>query len=379
MEYNINLDVYSDYDDKEISFLSEEYDITKINLSISEGEKIIYIDGNKSSFDKSIKLKKGYHNVTFILEGKIHSCQNMFKNCRDIQTIYFNISNECNNMEFMFSGCSSLISVNTENLNTSEVISMNNMFSGCKSLKSLDLYNFDTSKVTNMIYMFYNSTFESINLSHFNTSLVTDMFGMFSKVNVSSLDLSSFNTSLVKNMSYMFSEIIIESLNLSSFDTKSVENMSYMFDSSEIISLNLSNFNMQKVTDVSGMFSSCLNLEDLDLWKFNPSSIIKMDYMFQNTNFKSIDLSNINTTGVKSMVNLFYNSVSLKIINFGSSFDTSQVTSMSGMFGFCKSLESLNLSSFNTNKVLEMNYMFSWCTNLISINISNFNMSQVVN
>ena len=54
----------------------------------------------------------------------------------------------------MFSGCSSLASLDLSSLDTSNVTSMSFMFDGCSSLASLDLSGLDTSKVTRMSSMF---------------------------------------------------------------------------------------------------------------------------------------------------------------------------------------------------------------------------------
>ena len=91
-------------------------------------------------------------------------------------------------------------------LDTSNVNSMGLMFSGCSSLTSLDLSNFNTSNVTNMRAMFYNcSSLTSLDLSNFDTSNVTDMESMFdSCASLTSLYLSNFDTSKVTNMRYMF-------------------------------------------------------------------------------------------------------------------------------------------------------------------------------
>ena len=62
-----------------------------------------------------------------------------------------------------------------------------------------------------------------------------------------------------------------------------------------------------------------------------------------------------------------------------SSFDTSQVTTMSSMFSGCSNLTSLDLSNFNTSQVTTMPYMFSECSRLTSLNLSNFDTSQVTN
>jgi surface protein len=61
------------------------------------------------------------------------------------------------------------------------------MFSGCSSLVSLDLSNFDTSKVTEIGYMFgscYNLT--TINLSNADFSNVIEKEGMFDGVPINS-------------------------------------------------------------------------------------------------------------------------------------------------------------------------------------------------
>lgn len=66
------------------------------------------------------------------------------------------------------------------NLKTNNVESMSNMFTGCSSLTSLNLSNFDTSKVTNMSNMFqWCSSLTNLDLRSFNTSKVTTMLAMF--------------------------------------------------------------------------------------------------------------------------------------------------------------------------------------------------------
>ena len=148
-------------------------------------------------------------------------------------------------MSGMFSGCSSLSSLDLSSFDTSSVISMGNdysygydyrygggMFSGCSSLSSLDLSSFDTSSATGMSYMFDGcSSLSSLDLSSFDTSKVTAMSGMFRGCSsLSSLDLSSFDTSKLTGMSNMFYGCSsLASLDLSSFDTSKSTGMSDMF------------------------------------------------------------------------------------------------------------------------------------------------------
>ena len=77
----------------------------------------------------------------------------------------------------MFSGCSSLTSLDLSNFDTSQVTSMAGMFSECSSLTILDLSSFDTSKVTGhyaMMNMFCNCpAWNTIDQTKFTGSYVT--------------------------------------------------------------------------------------------------------------------------------------------------------------------------------------------------------------
>ena len=69
----------------------------------------------------------------------------------------------------------------------------------------------------------------------------------------------------------------------------------------------------------------------------------------------------------------------LTALNFPSTFDTSNVTSMRCMFDECKSLTLLDFSTFNTSSVTDMIAMFRECSNLSSLDLSTFNTSRVTN
>ena len=107
----------------------------------------------------------------------------------------------------------------------------------------------------------------------------------------------------------------------------------------------------------------------------NPSST---SGLFSNlTNVTSIDLSNMDTSGMTNMSNMFSGNTSLTNITFGENFNTSNVTSMYAMFNNCNLLKKLDLSSFNTAKVTSMNYMFENCSSLTSLDLSSFDTSNV--
>ena len=82
-------------------------------------------------------------------------------------------------MCYMFAGCEDLIKIVIP-FNTSNVRNMSGLFSGCSSLKTIDLSSFDTSNVEDMSYMFRQcESLRSLDLSNFDTSSVYDMSYMF--------------------------------------------------------------------------------------------------------------------------------------------------------------------------------------------------------
>ena len=133
-----------------------------------------------------------------------------FTNVKEIENLNFLNTSQVTDMSFMFSNCVSLVDINLESFDTSNVINMNGMFTmygqNQGSLKRINLSDFDTSKVTDMTDMFvYNTSLEYLDLSNFNTANVTNMFHMFARCEkLKVLNLSNFDTSNVANMTFMF-------------------------------------------------------------------------------------------------------------------------------------------------------------------------------
>ena len=164
---------------------------------------------------------------------------------------------------------------------TSNVTDMHSMFTGCSSLTSLDLSGFDTSNVTYMSYMFQMcDNLSNVDLSSFSTSNVTNMRSTFESCgSLIRLDLTSFDTSKVTDMNSMFYECgSLTQLNLTSFDTSKVTDMAFMFTScNSLTSLDLSNFDTSNVTNMLWMFGLCYDLTSLNLSNFDTSAVTEMD------------------------------------------------------------------------------------------------------
>ena len=97
----------------------------------------------------------------------------------------------------------------------------------------------------------------------------------------------------------------------------------------------------------------------LDLSNFDTSNLTSLWGMFEDCQATSINLESFDTSNVTSMVNVFH-SCAVKSLDL-SNFETSKVTSMSEMFRFCRNLDYLNLSSFDDSNVKDMDKMFADC------------------
>ena len=132
-------------------------------------------------------------------------------------------------------------------------------------------------------------------------------------------------------------------------------------------------------TDCSFMFMYKTRLRTIDFGSgFNTANVTNMFQMFNGcTNLQHLNISCFNTSNVTTMNGMFSGAsfTSLDVSNF----NTSNVTDMDEMFGGCSNLTSLDVSNFNTAKVTNMTSMFGYwwgdyscCNNLTSINLSNF-------
>jgi surface protein len=107
-----------------------------------------------------------------------------FRGNTEITEVRTMVDESHNDLNMMFNGCTNLVSVNTEDWDTSNVISMDSMFQRCTSLTQLNLSNFDTSNLFIMNNMFDSCiSLTTLNLSNWDATLVyapdLDMIYMF--------------------------------------------------------------------------------------------------------------------------------------------------------------------------------------------------------
>ena len=339
-------------------------------------------------------------------------------------------------MSGMFSGCTSLASVDLSGLNTSGVTNMSNMFRGCSSLASLDLSSFDTSAVTSMSYLFYGCTsFASLDLSNFETSNVTNMSYMFRNCkSLSSLDLSGFNTSRVRNLSRMFegcdflnrihlgNQCFVPIPFASTDYWVSETNPAVQYETIDDLMTHLSEAEgsiwfSKKTKDISGECGDCSweikegvlivspksgdrgYLGDWASDVESPDGAPWLEYsnlinaarfegtvsartcssMFEGCEYlASIDLSGLDTSEVEDMHGMFSRCRSLESVDL-SSLDMSRVQNMSDMFNSCLSLTAIDLSDLDTSHAGDMSGMFYLCRSLADLDLSPLDTSCVTN
>lgn len=294
-----------------------------------------------------------------------------------LEVYELDITNKITSLNNLFYNCSSLISVNTLNWDTSAVTNMNGTFRGCTSLTSLDVSNFKMGSVTNIALMFYQcGSLTSLDVSNWDVSKTTNMVSAFNSCGkITSLDVSKWNVAKSTDMNSMFFNCsLLTSLDVSQWDTSLVKNMRSMFiGCTSLSSLDVSNFKTGSVTDMATMFRNCSSLTFLDVSKWDVGKVTTFSATFQGcSNLEALDVSKWDVSSVSIFQNTFNGCSKLTSLKVDK-WNTSSATNMGGLFNGCTSLTSLDLSSSTTNQVTYLRDMFNGCSNLQVLDLSNFN------
>ena len=266
-----------------------------------------------------------------------------------------------------------------EYLNTAKVTDMSYMFSGCSSLTSLDVTHFNTAKVTDMSYMFCRClSLTSLDVTYFNTTNVTDMSYMFSRcVALTSLYLTNFNTEKVTDMNNMFSYC---------------RALTTIYASSKFVTTQVSNS--------SGMFNNCEKLKGEEEWKndkatdktyakieggYFSGAIPRVKYADGTLTFFLASKETLGENeyelnrGAKTPGWANHSKEITKVV-FDTSFANAKPTSCCRWFFGCDKLKQIEgIKNLNTENVKDMSNMFYGCSGLISLDVTNFNTANVTN
>ena len=326
------------------------------------------------------------------------------------------------NMDYMFSGCSTLTTLDLSSFDTRNVTDMHAVFALCSALTTLDLSSFNTANVTDMRYMFADcsgllrifvgSGWSTASVTLTNSEYMFRGCGSLVGEQGTTYDASHMDAAYAHidggttNPGYLStpgtplpSEAYVlkssdgkvltfyydtqrssrtgttYSLNKGSNDPGWYKDDSYQNITAVVFD---ESFKDARPTSTSCWFHLMDNLTTITgIGNLNTSEVTYMSYMFSGCSaLTSLDVSGFDTRNVTSMLDMFYDCSSLTSLDL-SSFNTAKVTTMFGMFWKCSGLTSLNLSSFNTSNVTDMEFMFDGCKVLTTLDVSTFNTAKV--
>ena len=348
--------------------------------------------------------------------SEVTDMHGMFAGCKALTSLdlkSFNTSS-VTNMSDMFAGCKALTALDLSYFNTSNVTEMNWMFTGCFALTTLDLKSFNTEKVTTMSGIFHAClSLTSINIPNFNTSNVANMSRMFSDCPaLTSLDLKNFNTSNVTDMRWMFAHCskLVSIVSNKTWKCEKSQNMfqgctalkgAVKYDASKV-DVTMANpetgYFTKKTQDkpevttpeayvqmsadkttLTFFYDTKRATREGTTWDItSPIATRSASQLNAPAWGGSEEKPNSTTTKVvfnasfakfypKTTAEWFAHYAALKRIEGIENLNTSEVTSMKGMFTGCAALDTLDLTTFNTEKVNDMSEMFKNCANLSTV------------
>ena len=363
--------------------------------------------------------------------GKVTNMSSMFSLCRAFETLDVSgwDTSAVTDMSWMFYSCDSLKTLDLSSWNVSNVTNMSYMFFHC-ILETLDLSNWNVSNVTNMSNMFNQcEALENLDISNWNVSNVTDMSNMFFYCNaLTTLDISGWDTGAVSSAYSILSEChnlqkIVVGDNITSTVLKNFAKPSIAYIPGAIgkwyaesdrkgyapadipankadtyyasasllptsssqttpptmaakdILKNGNYTSVEKINFVKELPPECKGDRGWDASEAQDGSIVAI----QDGNVLYISSNGADKIMANEDSSSMFAGFSVTSINGLDMLDVSKVTNMSGMFGVCNALETLDLSNWNTSAVTNMNYMFRNCSALTTLDVSGWDTSKVTN
>jgi len=189
-------------------------------------------------------------------------------------------------------------------------------WAGVANLTDVSTNNVSTwglgSAVTTFQYLFKGATLLTSVPSNVPPN-VTNMSYMFTDASSFNQDISGWNVSNVRTMLLMFAGATSFNKNLTAWDVSMVENTSNMFDGAVAFNnggVALSWGNKTRNFDIiSGMFANTTSFNQ-DISDWNTSSVRSMEGMFLNASLFNQDISGWNVSNVLFMNSMFQNNIS---------------------------------------------------------------------
>ena len=347
---------------------------------------------------------------------QISTVNGMFKDAAGLKEVEFSTgfnANVLTDTGDMFSGCTNFTTADFTNFYTGELTNVKDMFNGCSKISSVVLTQyFMTGSVTDYSGMFKNcSSAEVIDISGLDISSSDDLNleSMFEGcANLKNIPIDSL-TIKPSNLKNTFKDcVLLENLDLSGWNTSNLTSLEGTFsgctalrvikmtgwDMSRITSLKQTfkgltalqiiendTWNLALCEDMSETFAGCSALTSLNTANIKTSAKLRSTQgtFLDCSSLTDIDVSNMNTVSVSDMSSMFKNCSSLTQISGLDKMNTSSAASMSYMFAYTDSIDTLYLRSFDTARVSNFEGMFFGTANINSLTTINASRKFVVN
>jgi len=318
-----------------------------INLRVIECPEDMY--ANTTNFSSAFN-NTNIEVAPYLNTSNADNMESMFKGCRSLITIPAYDTSNVINMRQMLSDCFSLLTIPF--INTSSCTDMYRMFYASSKLKSVP--TFDTSNVTSVRQMFIScSSLEKVQ-SEWDMTACTNAQQMFNNCNSLKGSVSFTNCGNITTMNAMFSScysinaVYIDGLSTSLGTNGLYQMFSFCTDLTKAV---FTNCNTSNNTSCYQMFRDCLVLEEAP--ELDTSSVTNMREMF----FRCLKIKKVplyNTANVTTMQNMFYTCTLLQTLP---KFDLTSCTSLRSFVQYCESL--LTLPLLDTSGVVDFNNMVS--------------------
>ena len=351
-----------------------------------------------SLFEGCKKLKK-VDLSEFKMDGETKYMDNMFKNCDNLTTVVFPVFNlrNCRSMKYMFQGCKRLekLDLSTFGFSTNSP-SMTSMFADCINLKEIDLSSF--TRISDYLdSMFYNcKSLKELDLTSFDNNMkYASANSMFENCSSLSCVLVKQNwispkkqLNMFKNTNQLSGCVLNKLTNINEIKGyATLNNNGVLQFHISCTAIPTSAYPLD--TEIPGWSDKALKIEKVVFPKYfkyvRPTSLY--GWFFNCRNLTEIEgLEYLNTEDVENMSLMFAgckNLVSLDLSNF----NTQNVTSMKGMFGYydkdedkgyyCDKLETIFVGDGWTTKYTEDDKLFEGCKKLVGGLGSTYNEKNV--
>ncbi|MGN0393825.1 MAG: BspA family leucine-rich repeat surface protein [Coprococcus sp.] len=295
---------------------------------------------------------------------------------------------------YWFYGCKNLTSINSDNLDTSNVTSMTYTFFCCSSLTDLDdLSGWETGNVKSL-YFTFNGCRALTNvdgLSGWDTgNLIGSLYYTFTNCSaLTNVDgLSGWKTGNVTELIYTFSgcSSLTNVDGLSGWETGSVTSLASTFNGcSSLTNVDgLSDWETGSVTSLASTFNGCsslTNVDGLSGWETGSVKSLASTFLGCSTLTNVDGLSGWETRSVTSLATTFYGCSALTNVDDLSGWETGNVTSLGSTFSGCRALTNIDgLLGWKTGSVTSLSSTFSGCSALTNVDgLSGWDTSRVGN